>query len=149
MLNISDGAENLGGIKWELVLCLITMWCIVWLCLFKGVKSVGKILLFIMWLVSYIASHLCILFVVYHQAMSHQGCQICEFDLVVYHQAMSHQGCQISEFDLVVYHQAMSHQGCQICEFDLVVYHQAMSHQGCQISEFDLVVYHLIIMPLQ
>ena len=34
--------ENLGGLRWQLVLCLAAAWIIVSLCLSKGVKSSGK-----------------------------------------------------------------------------------------------------------
>jgi solute carrier family 6 amino acid transporter-like protein 5/7/9/14 len=38
--------ENLGGLKWELVLCLAAAWVIVCLCLIKGVQSSGKVVYF-------------------------------------------------------------------------------------------------------
>merc|ERR1719468_312698 len=38
--------ENMGGIKWELVLCLAAAWIIVCLCLIKGVQSSGKVVYF-------------------------------------------------------------------------------------------------------
>ena len=38
--------SNMGGLKWELVLCLGTAWTIVCLCLIKGVQSSGKVVYF-------------------------------------------------------------------------------------------------------
>ncbi len=38
--------ENMGGLKWELVLCLLGAWIIVCLCLIKGVQSSGKVVYF-------------------------------------------------------------------------------------------------------
>eukprot|EP00092_Neocalanus_flemingeri_P075448 GFUD01093460.1.p1 GENE.GFUD01093460.1~~GFUD01093460.1.p1 ORF type:complete len:649 (+),score=144.83 GFUD01093460.1:184-2130(+) len=38
--------ENMGGLKWELVLCLAAAWTIVCLCLIKGVQSSGKVVYF-------------------------------------------------------------------------------------------------------
>ena len=38
--------SNLGGLKWELVVCLAAAWAIVCLCLIKGVQSSGKVVYF-------------------------------------------------------------------------------------------------------
>ena len=38
--------SNLGGLKWELVLCLAAAWALVALCLSKGVQSSGKVVYF-------------------------------------------------------------------------------------------------------
>lgn len=49
VLAINDGldeAGDIGGIKWDLALCLLLSWCIVFLCLCKGVKSSGKVVYF-------------------------------------------------------------------------------------------------------
>ena len=46
VLNLSDGLEefgDLGGFGWQLPLCLLFSWVIVFLCLMKGVKSSGKV----------------------------------------------------------------------------------------------------------
>jgi hypothetical protein len=42
-LQISDGIEDMGGVRWELFGCLAFAWLIVFLCLIKGVKSSGKV----------------------------------------------------------------------------------------------------------
>ncbi|XP_072551207.1 sodium- and chloride-dependent GABA transporter 2-like isoform X2 [Salminus brasiliensis] len=42
VLDISGGIEELGKLKWEIVLCLIAMWIICYFCIWKGVKSTGK-----------------------------------------------------------------------------------------------------------
>ncbi|XP_033755570.1 sodium- and chloride-dependent GABA transporter 1-like [Pecten maximus] len=43
VLQISSGFGDLGGIRWHLVLALAAAWVLVFLCLMKGVKSVGKV----------------------------------------------------------------------------------------------------------
>uniref|UniRef100_A0AAX7TH88 Transporter n=1 Tax=Astatotilapia calliptera TaxID=8154 RepID=A0AAX7TH88_ASTCA len=40
------GIEELGGLRWELFGCLVFAWVIVYLCIFKGVKSTGKVVYF-------------------------------------------------------------------------------------------------------
>ncbi|KAG1699841.1 Sodium- and chloride-dependent glycine transporter 2 [Nymphon striatum] len=46
VLDISTGIHDLGTIRWELSLCLLASWIIVFCCLSKGVKSVGKVVYF-------------------------------------------------------------------------------------------------------
>ncbi|CAC5362095.1 Sodium- and chloride-dependent neutral and basic amino acid transporter B(0+),Sodium- and chloride-dependent taurine transporter,Sodium-dependent noradrenaline transporter,Sodium-dependent proline transporter,Sodium-and chloride-dependent glycine transporter 1,Sodium-dependent neutral amino acid transporter SLC6A17,Sodium- and chloride-dependent GABA transporter 3,Sodium- and chloride-dependent betaine transporter,Sodium-dependent dopamine transporter,Sodium-and chloride-dependent GABA transporter 1,Sodium len=43
VLQITDGIENIGGIRLELLMCLFVAWIIVFLCLCKGIKSSGKV----------------------------------------------------------------------------------------------------------
>ena len=43
VLQISSGMEELGSIRWQLVICLAIAWLAVFLCLFKGVHSLGKV----------------------------------------------------------------------------------------------------------
>lgn len=43
VLHISSGIEHSGSIQWHLVICLLVAWILVFLCLSKGVKSVGKV----------------------------------------------------------------------------------------------------------
>ncbi|XP_063415192.1 sodium- and chloride-dependent glycine transporter 2-like isoform X2 [Mytilus trossulus] len=43
VLQITDGIENIGGIRLELLICLFVAWLIVFLCLCKGIKSSGKV----------------------------------------------------------------------------------------------------------
>ncbi|XP_072301781.1 sodium- and chloride-dependent GABA transporter 2-like [Eucyclogobius newberryi] len=42
VLNISTGIEDIGSLRWELVLCLILTWVICYFCVWKGIKSTGK-----------------------------------------------------------------------------------------------------------
>ncbi|CDQ63238.1 unnamed protein product [Oncorhynchus mykiss] len=42
VLRMSDGIESLGGIRWELALCLLLSWAICYFCIWKGVRSTGK-----------------------------------------------------------------------------------------------------------
>ena len=35
--------ENVGSLRWQLVLCLAVAWLIVCLCLIKGIQSSGKV----------------------------------------------------------------------------------------------------------
>ncbi|XP_069118925.1 sodium- and chloride-dependent GABA transporter 3-like [Argopecten irradians] len=44
VLGISDGIENLGTIKWDLALCLLLAWVIVYVCICKGIRSSGKVM---------------------------------------------------------------------------------------------------------
>ncbi|XP_055081924.1 sodium- and chloride-dependent GABA transporter 2-like [Periophthalmus magnuspinnatus] len=43
VLSISGGIEELGRIRVEILLCLIAMWIICYFCIWKGVKSTGKV----------------------------------------------------------------------------------------------------------
>lgn len=43
LLEKTRGIEELGGLRWELFGCLVFAWVIVYLCIFKGVKSTGKV----------------------------------------------------------------------------------------------------------
>uniref|UniRef100_A0A8C6U9F2 Transporter n=1 Tax=Neogobius melanostomus TaxID=47308 RepID=A0A8C6U9F2_9GOBI len=36
------GIEDVGSLRWELVLCLVLTWVIVYFCVWKGIKSTGK-----------------------------------------------------------------------------------------------------------
>ncbi|XP_034397565.1 sodium- and chloride-dependent GABA transporter ine isoform X1 [Cyclopterus lumpus] len=46
LLQKTSGIEEAGGIRWELFGYLILSWVIVYLCIFKGVKSTGKVVYF-------------------------------------------------------------------------------------------------------
>ncbi|XP_068558920.1 sodium- and chloride-dependent GABA transporter 1 [Cebidichthys violaceus] len=46
LLQKTSGIEESGGIRWELFGYLIFSWVIVYLCIFKGVKSTGKVVYF-------------------------------------------------------------------------------------------------------
>lgn len=43
VLKVSGGIEEVGGLRWELVLCLILSWIICYFCVWKGIKSTGKV----------------------------------------------------------------------------------------------------------
>lgn len=43
MLQQTGGVEEAGTIRWELLLILILAWILIYLCIFKGVKSTGKV----------------------------------------------------------------------------------------------------------
>ena len=43
MLDISNGIHDLGGIRWELAICLLLAWVIVYCALWNGIKSFGKV----------------------------------------------------------------------------------------------------------
>uniref|UniRef100_A0A9J8A1Z8 Transporter n=1 Tax=Cyprinus carpio carpio TaxID=630221 RepID=A0A9J8A1Z8_CYPCA len=46
VLSLSGGIEEMGKINWEILLCLIAMWIICYFCIWKGVKSTGKVVYF-------------------------------------------------------------------------------------------------------
>lgn len=46
VLQLSDGVENSGEIVWELALCLLLAWIIVFAVLIKGISSLGKVVYF-------------------------------------------------------------------------------------------------------
>ncbi|XP_064645225.1 sodium- and chloride-dependent glycine transporter 2-like [Lineus longissimus] len=46
VLGQSDGLENMGQIRWQLALCLLLAWVVIFLCLVKGIKSSGKVVYF-------------------------------------------------------------------------------------------------------
>ncbi|CAH1787244.1 unnamed protein product [Owenia fusiformis] len=46
VLAISKGMDDMGPIRWQLALCLLLAWLIVFLCLSKGVQSSGKVVYF-------------------------------------------------------------------------------------------------------
>ncbi|KAK5871928.1 hypothetical protein PBY51_012668 [Eleginops maclovinus] len=43
VLGISNGIEDIGPVKWDLALCLLLVWVICFFCIWKGVKSTGKV----------------------------------------------------------------------------------------------------------
>ncbi|XP_058483268.1 sodium- and chloride-dependent GABA transporter ine [Solea solea] len=46
MLEQTSGVEETGTIRWELFLILVLAWILIYLCIFKGVKSTGKVVYF-------------------------------------------------------------------------------------------------------
>uniref|UniRef100_A0ABM0MCA3 Sodium- and chloride-dependent GABA transporter 3-like n=1 Tax=Saccoglossus kowalevskii TaxID=10224 RepID=A0ABM0MCA3_SACKO len=46
VLQITDDIKDIGGMRWELAGCLLLAWVICYLCIFKGVKSTGKVVYF-------------------------------------------------------------------------------------------------------
>uniref|UniRef100_A0A8C5CDN8 Transporter n=1 Tax=Gadus morhua TaxID=8049 RepID=A0A8C5CDN8_GADMO len=42
-LSISGGIEEVGSIRWELVLCALVVWVACYFCIWKGVRSTGKV----------------------------------------------------------------------------------------------------------
>lgn len=45
-LDVSPSIESTDGIKWKMLLCLIFAWLIVYACIWKGIKSSGKVVYF-------------------------------------------------------------------------------------------------------
>ncbi|XP_068170539.1 solute carrier family 6 member 22, tandem duplicate 1 [Antennarius striatus] len=46
ILNITGNVQELGSLRWELALCLLLSWFICYFCVWKGVKSTGKVVYF-------------------------------------------------------------------------------------------------------
>ncbi|TMS14354.1 Sodium-dependent serotonin transporter [Larimichthys crocea] len=46
MLEQTSGVEEAGTIRWQLFLILLLAWILIYLCIFKGVKSTGKVVYF-------------------------------------------------------------------------------------------------------
>ncbi|XP_059185153.1 sodium- and chloride-dependent GABA transporter 2-like [Centropristis striata] len=46
ILNVTGSVHELGSIRWELALCLLLSWIICYFCVWKGVKSTGKVVYF-------------------------------------------------------------------------------------------------------
>ncbi|KAM4613754.1 sodium- and chloride-dependent GABA transporter 2-like [Polymixia lowei] len=46
ILGLSNGIEEIGNIRWDLALCLLLAWIICYFCVWKGVKSTGKVVYF-------------------------------------------------------------------------------------------------------
>ncbi|KAF7664344.1 hypothetical protein LDENG_00180200, partial [Lucifuga dentata] len=46
VLNITGSIHELGNMRWELALCLLLSWIICYFCVWKGVKSTGKVVYF-------------------------------------------------------------------------------------------------------
>ena len=43
MLNISDGIDDVGEVKWDLCLTLLFAWFVVFACICQGIKTSGKV----------------------------------------------------------------------------------------------------------
>ncbi|XP_026786519.3 sodium- and chloride-dependent GABA transporter 2-like [Pangasianodon hypophthalmus] len=46
VLNLTGSVYELGNVRWELALCLLLAWIICYFCVWKGVKSTGKVVYF-------------------------------------------------------------------------------------------------------
>jgi len=46
MLDISGGFHEMGGVRWQLTLCLLLCWVIVFFSLAKGITVSGKVKLY-------------------------------------------------------------------------------------------------------
>lgn len=48
-MGLSEGIEQIGNVRWDLALCLLLAWIICYFCVWKGVKSTGKVRTFYEW----------------------------------------------------------------------------------------------------
>ncbi|KAF7711647.1 sodium- and chloride-dependent GABA transporter 2-like isoform X1 [Silurus meridionalis] len=46
VLNLTGSVNELGSVRWELAVCLLLAWIICYFCVWKGVKSTGKVVYF-------------------------------------------------------------------------------------------------------
>ena len=45
VLRITNSFDEIGGIRWELLVCLALSWVAIYFCIFKGIKWTGKVLI--------------------------------------------------------------------------------------------------------
>lgn len=45
VLRLSGGLSEPGEMNWQMIICLVTTWVVVYFCIWKGVKSTGKVML--------------------------------------------------------------------------------------------------------
>ena len=43
MLQLSSGIDEAGSINWKLALCLLFAWIMVYFCIWKGIRTTGKV----------------------------------------------------------------------------------------------------------
>ncbi len=43
LLRQTEGIDDLGEVQWPLIVCLVVSWAVCYMCLFKGIKSMGKV----------------------------------------------------------------------------------------------------------
>ena len=43
VLQRSSGIDNIGQVRWDLALCLLLAWIVVYFCIWKGIKTSGKV----------------------------------------------------------------------------------------------------------
>lgn len=46
VLHLTDSIDDVGALRWQLVICLFLAWVLVYFCLWKGIKSSGKVVYF-------------------------------------------------------------------------------------------------------
>ncbi|KAG5274910.1 hypothetical protein AALO_G00141480 [Alosa alosa] len=46
VLRLSSGIDQLGSINWDIALCLLLAWIIIYFCIWKGIKTSGKVAYF-------------------------------------------------------------------------------------------------------
>ncbi|XP_066541798.1 sodium- and chloride-dependent GABA transporter 2-like [Hoplias malabaricus] len=46
VLSVSRGIDDVGSVHWEILLCLTAVWIICYFCIWKGVRSTGKVVYF-------------------------------------------------------------------------------------------------------
>ena len=43
VLEITDGIDNAGKMNWEMFGCLLLAWVLVYFCIWKGIRTTGKV----------------------------------------------------------------------------------------------------------
>lgn len=42
-LNISNSISNSGSVQWWVLLCLTCAWCVLYVCIIRGIETTGKV----------------------------------------------------------------------------------------------------------
>lgn len=78
VLERTSGLEEVGTLRWELFLLLLLAWILVYLCIFKGIKSTGKVTsrVFHKYFMCYMNLQLCFFLLFFFNIMVESQCRL-------------------------------------------------------------------------